>query len=444
MSLQEQDSLRQCDKPASCSSGQAPKRFVYADNAATTEIAPEVLEAMLPWLQGSYGNANGFYGLGVEAKRTLESCRARVAQCINADPREIFFTSGGTECDNWAIRGTLEAQVKKGKHVITSAIEHHAITHTLDHLKKKGLAEVTYLPVDEKGQVNPADLEAAIRPDTVLVTIMRANNEIGTVLATKELAEIAHKHNIWFHTDAVQAVGHIPLDVKELGVDMISSSAHKFHGPKGVGFMYIKRGVRLPALLTGGGHESNRRSGTENIAGIVGLTTALERAVAHLPQDVERLSKLRDKLMDEITARVPYCYSTGDRENRLPGIASVAAEFVEGESLTLLLDANGVCVSSGSACSSGDLDPSHVLLSIGLIHEQAHGSVRLSLSDMNTEEDVDYIISIFPGIVEKLRQMSPMWEDKISSLKDQGITDVADDPEAFAHQRWGYDTHPAA
>ncbi len=413
-------------------------RFVYADNAATTQIAPEVLEAMMPWLTEGYGNANGFYALGVEAKRELESCRERVAACINAESREIYFTSGGTECDNWAIRGTLEAQRKKGKHIITSAIEHHAITHTLAHLEKLGEVEATYLPVDQRGRVSVEDLKAALRPDTVLVSIMLGNNEIGTIQNIKELAACAHEHKVLFHTDAVQAIGHIPVDVKELGVDMMSSSGHKFHGPKGVGFMYLKRGVRLPALLTGGGHESNRRSGTENIASIVGITKALELAVEKLPTETERLAKMRDRLMNELCDKIPYCYSTGDRDNRLPGIASVAIECIEGESLTLMLDMNGVCVSSGSACSSGDLDPSHVLLAIGLIHEQAHGSVRMSLSDMNTEEDVDHIIEVMPGIVEKLRFMSPMWEDRLKELKAQGLSPMTD-PQAFAVKRWGYD-----
>lgn len=414
------------------------RRFVYADNAATTQIAPEVLDKMMPWLTEGYGNANGFYELGVQAKRTLESCRERVARCINAQPREVYFTSGGTEGDNWAIRGTLEVLRKKGKHIITSAIEHHAITHTLAHLEKLGLVEATYLPVDARGHVNPADLKAAIRPDTVLVSIMLGNNEIGTIQRIKELAEIAHNQGVWFHTDAVQAIGHIPVDVVDLGVDMLSSSGHKFHGPKGAGFMYIKKGVRLPALLTGGGHEYNRRSGTENIASIVGVTEALELAISKMDEVNPRLEKMRDRIMDELTSSIPYCYSTGDREERLPGIASVAVECIEGESLTLMLDMNGICVSSGSACSSGDLDPSHVLLAIGLLHEQAHGSIRMSLSDMNTEEDVDYILEKFPAIVERLRAMSPMWEDRVKELKEQGLTPQTD-PKAFACKRWGYE-----
>lgn len=413
-------------------------RYVYADNAATTQIAPEVLEAMMPWLTEGYGNANGFYRKGVEAKRELEGCRERVGACINAAPREIFFTSGGTECDNWAIRGALEAKSRVGKHIITSAIEHHAITHTLDYLQKKGLCDVTYLPVDKKGRVNPKDLEDAIREDTVLVSIMIGNNEIGTIQDIKELSKISHDKGVWFHTDGVQAVGHIPIDVKELDVDMMSSSAHKFHGPKGAGFMYLKKGVRLPAFIHGGGHEYNKRSGTENIASIVGLTTALELAVKNMSKEVARLEKMRDRLMDGIVKRIPYAYSTGDRDHRLPGIASVAIECVEGESLTLMLDRQGVCVSSGSACSSGDLDPSHVLLAIGLIHEQAHGSIRFSLSDNNTEEDIDYILEILPDIVIRLRAMSPMWEDRLKELKSQGIEGPENDPHAYELTRWGY------
>lgn len=413
-------------------------RFVYADNAATTQIAPEVLDAMMPWLTENYGNANGFYRMGVEAKRKLEESRASVAECINADPREIYFTSGGTEGDNWAIKAALETQETKGKHIITSAIEHHAITHTLAHLKKRGACEVTYLPVDKLGRVSLEDLESAIREDTILVSIMLGNNEVGTIQNIKELAAVAKKHKILFHTDAVQAVGHIPVDVKDLDVDMLSSSAHKFHGPKGIGFMYVKKGVRMPAMIDGGGHESNRRSGTENIASIVGLAAALKLACSRFDEVNPRLERMRDRLMDELAAKIPYCYSSGDREQRLPGIASLLIECVEGESLTLLLDAQGVCISSGSACSSGSLDPSHVLLAIGLIHEQAHGSLRISLSDMNTEEDIDYIIKILPGIVDRLRWMSPMWEDRLKELKEQGLTPETD-PQAFACRRWGYD-----
>jgi cysteine desulfurase len=397
------------------------KREVYADNAATTPVSDHALKAMLPYLRGGYGNPSGFYRVSREAKQALESARETVASCINATPEEIYFTSGGSESDNWAIRSTAEKLASKGKHIITSAIEHHAVIYTMERLESQGF-EVTYLPVDHDGKVNPADLEKAIRPDTILVTIMMANNEIGTIEPIKELASIAHKHGVLFHTDAVQAAGHIPVDVQDLGVDMLSMSGHKFHGPKGVGAFYMKKGVNLPAFLIGGGQESGKRGGTENVAGIVGLAAALEESVAKIPTEAPRLSKMRDRLMDELVARIPYSHITGSRTDRLPGTASLIFECVEGESMVLLLDYNGISASSGSACSSGSLEPSHVLLAIGLKHELAHGSLRLTLSDQNTEEDVDYIIDVLPGIVARLRAMSPVWDEKAGKPASDFVT----------------------
>lgn len=392
---------------------QEAKREIYADNAATTQVSSKALSAMLPYLKSEYGNPSGFYRVSRDAKRALEKARETVAECINAKPSEVYFTSGGSESDNWAIRSTAEKLSGKGKHIITSAIEHHAVMYTMDRLEKHGY-EVTYLPVDERGRVSPKDLEQAIRPDTILITIMMANNEIGTIEPIKELARIAHDHNVLFHTDAVQAGGHIPVDVEELGVDMLSLSGHKFHGPKGVGVMYMRDGVNLPAFLIGGGQERGKRGSTENVPGIVGLAAAFKESVEKMPTEAPRLAKMRDRLMDGLTERIPYSHITGDRENRLPGTASIIFECIEGESMVLLLDQAGVAASSGSACSSGSLEPSHVLLAIGLKHELAHGSLRLSLSDQNTEEDVDYILDVLPKIIARLRAMSPVWDEKAS------------------------------
>lgn len=392
---------------------QEAKREIYADNAATTQVSSKALSAMLPYLKSEYGNPSGFYRVSRDAKRALEKARETVAECINAKPSEVYFTSGGSESDNWAIRSTAEKLSGKGKHIITSAIEHHAVMYTMDRLEKHGY-EVTYLPVDERGRVSPKDLEQAIRPDTILITIMMTNNEIGTIEPIKELARIAHDHNVLFHTDAVQAGGHIPVDVEELGVDMLSLSGHKFHGPKGVGVMYMRDGVNLPAFLIGGGQERGKRGSTENVPGIVGLAAAFKESVEKMPTEAPRLAKMRDRLMDGLTERIPYSHITGDRENRLPGTASIIFECIEGESMVLLLDQAGVAASSGSACSSGSLEPSHVLLAIGLKHELAHGSLRLSLSDQNTEEDVDYILDVLPKIIARLRAMSPVWDEKAS------------------------------
>ena len=387
-------------------------KFVYADNAATTAMSETCVKAMLPYFSENYGNPSSLYSVGRSARRGLDEARAKVAKCLNAEPTEIYFTGCGTESDNWALKGIAEAKAAKGKHIITSSIEHHAITHTLDWLKKQGY-EVTYLKADQNGGIDLQELEAAIRPDTILISVMMANNEIGTILPVAEIGRVAHEHGVLFHTDAVQAAGHIPIDVKAMNIDMLSISGHKFHGPKGVGVLYIRRGVRVPQLLHGGGQERNQRSGTENVPEIIGMAAALEEAVNNLPESMPRVSKMRDRLI-EAFKDIPYSRLTGDPVNRLPGIASFVFECVEGESLVLSLDAKGICASSGSACSSVSLDPSHVLLAIGLPHEVAHGSLRLSLSDTTTDEDIDYIIETLPPIIERLRSMSPLWEDRLN------------------------------
>ncbi len=388
------------------------ERFVYADNAATTAVSDTCVKAMLPYLQDNYGNPSSLYSVGRNAHRGLDEARAKVARCLNAEPNEIYFTGCGTESDNWALKGIAEAKAAKGRHIITSSIEHHAITHTLDWLKKKGY-EVTYLKADKLGGIDLAELEAAIRPDTILVSVMMANNEIGTILPVADIGRVCHEHGVLFHTDAVQAAGHIPIDVKAMNIDLLSISGHKFHGPKGVGAMYIRKGVRVPQLLHGGGQERNQRSGTENVPEIVGMAAALEEAVNKLPETMPRVAKMRDRLI-EAFKDIPYSRLTGDPVNRLPGIASFVFECVEGESLVLSLDHEGICASSGSACSSVSLDPSHVLLAIGLPHEVAHGSLRLSLTDTTTDEDIDYIIEKLPPIIERLRSMSPLWEDRLN------------------------------
>ena len=383
-------------------------RFVYADNAATTKLSPAALEAMMPFFGEAYGNPSSLYRFGQKAKVALDEARADVAGVLNAQPDEIYFTSGGTESDNWAIFGALELRAKKGKHIITSSIEHHAILHTLQHLEKQGY-EVTWVPVDGEGRVDPQAVKAAIRPDTVLITIMAANNEIGTIQPVAELGAVAREAGVLFHTDAVQAVGHIPVDVEAWNVDLLSLSGHKFHGPRGVGALYVKKPLRLPPMIHGGGQEKGRRSGTENVAGAVGLAAALRETAGGMEAEAKRLSALRDKLLDGLT-RLPKSRVTGPRTDRLPSIASVIFECIEGESMVLQLDARGICASSGSACSSTSLEPSHVLLNIGLPHEIAHGSVRLSLGPDTTEADVDYILEQLPQVVENLRAMSPIWE----------------------------------
>lgn len=390
------------------------KRFVYADNAATTPVTPAVLEAMTPWLMENYGNPSSIYSIGRAARTAVEKARRQVAAVLNAEPGEIYFTSCGTEADNWALKGSMRRWAAKGKkHLITAAFEHHAILHSAKALEKEGF-EVTYLPVTPEGLVDPAELEKAIREDTALVSIMLANNEIGTVQPIAELAAIAHAHGAWFHTDAVQAVGHIPVDVKALGVDMLSLSGHKFHAPKGVGALYVKKGILPNIFMDGGAQEKGRRAGTENLASIVGLGEAITVATASLEENMARITAMRDRLIDSLL-QLPRTRLNGSREHRLPGNLNISFEGIEGESLLLRLDMAGICASSGSACTSGSLDPSHVLMAIGLKHEVAHGSLRLSLSELTTEEDIDYIIAQVPPIVEGLRAMSPVWE-KIKDL----------------------------
>ena len=382
--------------------------MIYADNAATTKLSPVALAAMTPYFTEDYGNPSSLYNLATHSKAALDRARADVALCLNAQPEEIFFTSGGTESDNWALRGVAEALNKKGKHILISAVEHHAILHTAQWMRKQGF-DVEELSVDEFGTVQPEVLKDALRPDTILVSIMMANNEIGTIEPVKELAAIAHENGTLFHTDAVQAAGHIPVDVNDLGVDLLSLSGHKFHGPRGVGVLYIKSRTPILPLIHGGGQERNRRSGTENVAGAVGLAAALKERCAVLEEEIPRISTLRDKLIQEVL-KFPRTRLTGDPVNRLPGTASFVFEGVEGEALLLHLDARGICASSGSACSSASLDPSHVLLAIGLPHAIAHGSLRLSLGAENTEADVDYILKEVPQVVAYLRELSPVWD----------------------------------
>lgn len=385
------------------------KRFVYADNAATTPISKEVLDAMMPWLTEGYGNASSIYSKGREAGWALKKAREDAAACLGADPSEIYFTSCGSESDNWALKGAAATMAKRGKkHIITSAIEHHAILHTCRALEQQGF-EVTYLPVHENGIVRLEELKAAVRPDTGLVSIMFANNEIGTIQPIAEIGAFCRENKIWFHTDAVQAIGHVPISVAEQNIDMLSLSGHKIHAQKGIGLLYVKKGIVLPNLIDGGGQEKGKRAGTENIAAIVGLAKALQIATSDIEGRAEKTRILRDKLIDSIL-KIDRTRLNGDREKRLPGNVNISIEGIEGESLLLSLDLVGVCASSGSACTSGSLDPSHVLLAIGLPHEVAHGSLRLTLSDETTMEDVDYIIAVLPGIVERLRSMSPLWE----------------------------------
>lgn len=389
------------------------KRFIYADNAATTALSKPVLDEMMPYLTTEYGNASSLYDLGGRAKMAVERARGQVAAAIGAEQKEIYFTGGGSESDNWAIKGVAEFMAKKGKkHIISTAFEHHAVLHTLDKLKKNGF-EITLLPVHENGIVRVEELEAAIREDTALVTVMYANNEIGTVQPISEIGEICKKHGVIFHTDAVQAVGNLKIDVKSENIDLLSMSSHKFHGPKGVGALYIRKGLVLPNLIDGGAQERGRRAGTENTAGIVGMGKALELAVGSMEERNQKLIQIRDRIIDG-ALKIERSRVNGDRASRLPGNVSLCFEGIEGESLLLMLDLKGVAASSGSACTSGSLDPSHVLLSLGLPHEIAHGSLRLSFSDDNTLEDADYILSVLPEIIDRLRSMSPLW-DRIKS-----------------------------
>ncbi|MBR5932248.1 MAG: cysteine desulfurase NifS [Lachnospiraceae bacterium] len=383
---------------------------IYADNAATTKMSKKAIEAMLPYLEEYYGNPSSLYSIGQEAKEALEKARAIVAKTIHADPKEIYFTSGGSEADNQAIRSAAAIGKKNGKmHIISDAIEHHAVLHTLKKLEEEGF-EVTYLPANENGIVRTEDVENAIREDTCLVTIMYANNEIGTIQPIEEIGRICREKKVLFHTDAVQVVGHLPIDVEAQNIDMLSASAHKFHGPKGTGFLYVKKGIRLTNLIEGGAQERGKRAGTENVAGIVAMAAALEEEAAAIPEHTKKLSALRDKLIAGLK-EIPHSALNGDAEKRLPSNVNFCFEGIEGESLLLLLDDKGISASSGSACTSGSLDPSHVLLAIGRVHDVAHGSLRLSLGDDATEEEVDYMIDAVKEVVAYLRGFSPIWRD---------------------------------
>ena len=391
-------------------------RVVYADHSATTAVRPEVLEAMLPYFTEQYGNASSIYQVAQESKMALEAARKQVARGIGARAREIYFTGCGTEADNWAIKGIAEALAAKGKHIITSAVEHHAVLHTCEYLEKKGY-RITYLPVDADGVVSMDALKKAIDDETILVSIMMANNEIGTINPVEEIGAICREKKVLFHVDAVQALGTLPIDVEAMKIDMLSMSAHKLYGPKGVGALYVRKGIRLPSFLHGGAQESKRRAGTENVAGIVGFGKAVELATAEMEERAVKLRELRDRLIDGILEAIPHSRLNGHRTNRLPGHANFSFEFIEGESMLMLLDMNGIYASSGSACTSGSLDPSHVLLAIGLPHEIAHGSLRLTLGRENTMEDVDYILEKLPPIVQKLRDMSPLYEDYLKNKR---------------------------
>ena len=390
--------------------------MIYMDNAATTRMSERAFEAMRPFFMEQFANAAGTYSFANASKEAVETARKQVAKVIGAKSTEIFFTSGGTESDNWALKGAAQAYAAKGKHIIISAIEHHAILHSAQALEKQGW-DLTILPVNEFGVVTPEALESAIRPDTVLVSIMAANNEIGTIEPLKELGAVCRKHGVLFHTDAVQAFAHIPLNVDEMNIDLLSASAHKFHGPKGVGFLYVRKGVRLTPFMDGGAQEKKRRAGTTNVAGIVGMGVAAEEAGAKLAESMEKVAAIRDHMIARIESEIPYCRLNGHRENRLPGNVNFCFRFIEGEGMLMLLDYHGICASSGSACTSGSLDPSHVLLAIGLPHEIAHGSLRMSLSEETTMEEADKAVDALKEIIPRLRSMSPLYEDFV---KNQG------------------------
>lgn len=393
------------------------KRFVYVDNAATTSVSKPVLDAMLPYLTDNYGNASSIYSIGMDSARAILKARETVAKAIGAKTSEIYFTSGGSEADNWAIKCAADVSAKKGrKHIVTTVFEHHAVLHTCEYLEKQGF-EVTYVPVDEMGLVDPEDIKNAIRDDTCLVSVMFANNEIGTIQPIAEIGAICREKKVWFHTDAVQAIGNVPIDVTEMNIDLLSLSGHKIHAPKGIGALYMRTGINLPNLIHGGAQERSKRAGTENVAGIVALAKAIEECTKDIPAKQERLSKMRDRIIAELT-KVPESRLNGDPVKRLCGNANISFRGIEGESLLLSLDLEGICASSGSACTSGSLDPSHVLLAIGLPHSTAHGSLRITLGEDNTDEDVDYICEAVPRIVSKLRAMSPLWE---RILRDEDI-----------------------
>lgn len=385
-------------------------KLIYLDNAATTKVSEQVFEAMKPFFTEYYGNPSSVYSFADECGKAVDEARDQIAKTIGADKNEIYFTAGGSESDNWALKATAEAYSNKGKHIITSKIEHHAILHTCQYLEKQGF-DVTYLDVQENGEISIDDLKAAIRPDTILISIMAANNEIGTIEPIKDIGAVARENGILFHTDAVQAFGHIPLDVDSMNIDMLSASAHKINGPKGIGFLYIRKGIRSGSFIHGGAQERRRRAGTHNVPGIVGLGKAAELAAVSMKERAEYEEKIRDHIISRILDEIPYVRLNGDAKKRLPNNVNVCFRFIEGESMLMLLDQNGVCASSGSACTSGSLDPSHVLLAIGLPHEIAHGSLRLTLSTDTTMENADFVVDKLKGIIERLRSMSPLYED---------------------------------
>ena len=392
------------------------KKLIYMDNAATTPVKPEVLDAMLPYFTEKFGNPSSIYSISSENKKAITDAREVIAKTINTTPENIYFTAGGSESDNWALKATADAYASKGKHIITTKIEHHAIHHTCEYLETKGF-EITYLDVDENGLVKLDELTAAIRPDTILISVMFANNEIGTIEPIAEIGKIAHEHGVLFHTDAVQAYTQVPIDVEAMNIDMMSTSGHKINGPKGIGFLYIRKGVKIKSFIHGGAQERHRRAGTENVTGIIGLAKAAEIATANMKERTAEEIKVRDHLIERIEKEIPYAKLNGDRVKRLPNNVNFSFQFVEGESMLILLDSKGICASSGSACTSGSLDPSHVLLAIGLPHEIAHGSLRLTISDQITMEDADYVVDNLKEIVNHLREMSPLYEDFIKKNK---------------------------
>ncbi len=395
-------------------------KLIYLDNAATTKTAQEAVDAMLPYFTEYYGNASSIYSLGAESKKAMTEAREEIAGSIGASAQEIYFTAGGSESDNWALVATAEAYESKGKHIITSKIEHHAILHTCEYLEKRGFS-ITYIDVDENGVLELDELKKAIRPDTILISVMFANNEIGTIQPIKEIGEIAREHGILFHTDAVQAYGHVQTRVDELPIDMMSASGHKINGPKGIGFLYIRKGVKIRSFVHGGAQERSRRAGTENIPGIVGLAAAVKKNFANMEERNRKETELRDYLIERIEKEIPYCRLNGHRTDRLPNNVNFSFQFIEGESLLIMLDMKGICASSGSACTSGSLDPSHVLLAIGLPHEIAHGSLRMTLSEENTKEEIDFVADELKGIVERLRSMSPLYEDFIKKEEKKHV-----------------------
>ena len=390
--------------------------MIYLDNAATTKTAPEVVDAMLPYFSEYYGNASTIYSLGAESKKAMDHARQTIADSLGAKPEEIYFTAGGSESDNWALKATAEAYASKGKHIITTKIEHHAILHTCEYLEKRGF-EITYLNVDRDGLISLDELKAAIRPDTILISVMFANNEIGTIEPIAEIGEIAKEHGVLFHTDAVQAYAQVPINVDEMHIDMLSASGHKLNGPKGIGFLYIRKGVKIRSFVHGGAQERSRRAGTENIPGIVGLGAAVERAMRIMDSKTRKEIELRDYLIGRLENEIPHCWLNGHRTKRLPNNINFSFLFIEGESMLIMLDMKGICASSGSACTSGSLDPSHVLLAIGLKHEEAHGSLRLTLSEESTKEEMDIVAEEVKKIVQRLRDMSPLYEDFIKAQK---------------------------